>query len=243
MAAGTVKTKAIVSGLMELIERDALMINFLRRLNPPEIEVDSIDDSNRNLIKELIKDGYKIRLYKLYSDIYLPIFVGFISKGKTSNFHYGIGACASLDSEAAINKTLEECLFTFLYSKNIMDAKPKDANSIKALYEHFLYYQDEKFEQLIFKSDKIKYIKEKRTLKQVIKNLRDLKLEVFSKELTTPDIKSTKIRVFRVIVPGLVDLNKSHLLPREGARRLWEVPDKLKLKTKKRLSRLPHPFP
>ena len=106
-----------------------------------------------------------------------------------------------------------------------------------------MFKLDEKFEQLIFKSDKIKYIKEKRTLKQVIKNLRDLKLEVFSKELTTPDIKSTKIRVFRVIVPGLVDLNKSHLLPREGARRLWEVPDKLKLKTKKRLSRLPHPFP
>lgn len=243
MAAGTDKKKIITSGLMELIERDALMVNFLHRLDPPEILISSINDTNRPLIRNLNKDGYNIKIYKLYSDIDLPIFVGLIWKGKGKNIHYGIGACASLDSEKAINKTLEECLFTFLYSKNIMDAKPKDKESIKALYEHFLYYQDEKFNQLVFNGKTIKYSKEKHNFPSLLRNLKKLNLEVFFRELTTKDIESTKVRVFRVIAPGLVDLNKSHLLPREGAKRLWDMPARLGLKTEKNLSPLPHPFP
>lgn len=243
MAAGTDKKIIITSGLMELIERDALMVNFLNRLDPPEISIDSINDANESFIRDMAKDGYNIKIYKLYSDIDLPIFVGLIWKGKGKNIHYGIGACASLDSEKAINKTLEECLFTFLYSKNIMDAKPKNKESIKALYEHFLYYQGDKFAQLVFNSKSIKYSKEKHSFASLLRTLTKLKLEVFFKELTTEDIKSTKIRVFRVVVPGLVDLNKSHLLPREGAKRLWETPAKLGLKIEKNLSSLPHPFP
>ncbi|HPY12967.1 MAG TPA: YcaO-like family protein [Candidatus Paceibacterota bacterium] len=243
MAAGTDKKRIITSGLMELIERDALMTNFLQRLNPPEILINSINDPNKFLIKKLLRDGYKIKIYKLYSDINLPIFVGLVWKGKEKNIHYGIGACASLDSERAINKTLEECLFTFLYSKNIMDAKPKNKESIKALYEHFLYYQDEKFNQLVFNSETVKYLKEKYSFNQLLENLKKLGIEVFFKELTTKDIESTKVRVFRVVAPGLVDLNKSHLLPREGAKRLWSTPLKLGLKTERNLSPLPHPFP
>lgn len=124
-----------------------------------------------------------------------------------------------------------------------MDAKPKNKESIKALYEHFLYYQDEKFNNLIFNSETIKYSKEKYSFNHLLDNLKKLGLEVFFKELTTKDIKSTKVRVFRVVVPGLVDLNKSHSLPREGAKRLWSTPLKLGLETERNLSSLPHPFP
>ncbi|MFA6475947.1 MAG: YcaO-like family protein [Candidatus Paceibacterota bacterium] len=243
MAAGTDKKRIIMSGLLELIERDALMTNFLQRLDPPEILISSINDSNESLIKKLSEDGYEIKIYKLYSDINIPIFVGLIWKGKGKKIHYGIGACASLDSEIAINKTLEECLFTFLYSKNIMGAKPKNKESIRALYEHFLYYQDEKFNQLVFNGGTIKYLKEKYSFNHLLNNLQELGLEVFFKELTTKDIESTKVRVFRVIVPGLVDLNKTHLLPREGAKRLWDMPIKLGLKIEEKLNSLPHPFP
>lgn len=243
MAAGIDKKRAITNGALELVERDALTTNFLQRLNPPEILIYTINDSNRFLIKKLLKDGYKIKIYKLYSDINLPIYVGLIWKGKGKNIHYGIGSCASLASEIAIKKTLEECLFTFLYSKNIMDAKPKNKKSIKALYEHFLYYQGEKFNRLLFKSEAIKYSREKHSFRHLLKNLKELGLGIYFKELTTADIESTKIRVFRVIIPGLVDLNKSHLLPREGAKRLWNIPFRLGLKTENKLSTLPHPFP
>jgi len=243
VSAHTNKSKAIMGGLLEVIERDALMLNFLLRLNPPEIQLESIKGANGDLITKLKNDGYKIKIYKLISDIDIPIYAGLIWTEKKDVFHYGIGACAALDSKKAIGKTLQECLFTYLYSKDLLHLKQSTKGKIVALYEHFLYYQGDRFPKLLFKSKVEKY-KNKKVKKQTLCNiLKSQKLEVYYKELTTPDIKSTSIRVFRVIIPGLLDINKSHLLPRLGALRLWTVPQKLGIVRKNKISPLPHPFP
>ena len=55
MAAGFTLDECVQSGLLELIERDALMINFMQRLNPPEIDIETITGINKKLIKK-IKD-------------------------------------------------------------------------------------------------------------------------------------------------------------------------------------------
>lgn len=242
IAAHFSKEQAIVNGVLELMERDALMINFLQRINPPEIAIESINKENQWLIKK-IKSKYNFKLYKLFSDINIPIYAGFIWKKNNTKLHYGIGASASINSSDAIEKTIKECLFTYQYSRDMLDLKPSRKDKIKALYEHFLYYQDEKLHKLFFKSKVVEYKEELYSKNHLIDELKKNNLEVFYKELTTPDIVSTGIRVFRVIIPGLVDLNKSHKLRREGALRLWDVPLKLGLKTPKKLSPLPHPFP
>lgn len=234
--------KAIVGGLLELLERDALMINFLQQLKPPEININSIIGKNKKLIKK-IKCGYNIRIYKLFSDIRIPIFLGFIWKKRGNKVHYGIGACAALSSEKAIEKILKECLFTYFYSKNILDLKQKNKNNINTLYEHFLFYQDKKFFKLLPNSKQQDYKVERCSINFLVDELKKNSLDVYFKELTTPDVKVAKIKVFKVIVPGLIDLNKSHLLKREGASRFWDVPRKLGLKVRKNLSNMPHPFP
>lgn len=242
VAAHPQKEKAIRNGIMELIERDALMINFLNRLDPPEIDICSINDSNKSLIKSLLRDKYKIKIYKLYSDINIPIFLGFIWKEKQSQIHYGIGASASLDSSTGIKNTLEECLFTYLYSQNILNLKPENKKDIDGLHQHFLYYQGKRFNNLLFKGSKNKYEKESHTFQDLLKQLKKLNLNIYYKELSTSDIKSTKVRVFRTIIPSLVDLNKSYNLRRLGAKRLKEVPKKLGFNGYK-ISNMPHPFP
>ena len=242
MAAGFSLTECIQSGLLELIERDALMINFMQRLNPPEININSIYGKNKNLIK-MIKEEYDVKIYKLYSDINIPIYLSIIYKIENHKTHYGIGACASFDSDYAINKSLKECLFTYFYSLNIMDVREKNPQKIKTLYEHFLYYQGENFKELLFNSNIINYQKESLSFNELLASLKKLNLNVYYKELTTDDIKNTGIKVVKVIVPGLIDLNKSHVYPRLGANRFFIVPQKLKLKYNERLTEMPHPFP
>ena len=68
-------------------------------------------------------------------------------------------------------------------------------------------------------------------------------MEVYYKELTTSDIKDTKLKVVKVVVPGLIDLNKSHIYQRLDAERFWTVPRELNLKCSDKLSSKPHPFP
>ena len=242
MAAGFDIDNCIESGLLELIERDALMINFMQRLNPPEIDIETIKGINQELISK-IKEEYNIKIYKLYSDIDVPIYLAIIFKLHKKKYHYGIGACASLDSDYAINKALKECLFTYFYSLNIMDVRQSDSKKIKTLYEHFLYYQGDNFKSLLFDSKKIKYKKKLVTFKEVLNSLDENGIEVYYKELTTDDIVNTNIKVVKVVAPTLIDLNKSHIYPRLGAKRFFEVPKKLGLKYNNTLTNMPHPFP
>lgn len=242
MAAGYTIKDCILSGLLELIERDSLMINFSKRLNPPEIDIDTIEGANKEFINK-IKEKYKIKIYKLYSDIEIPTYLCFIWNEKKGKPHYGIGASANLDSDLAINKALRECLFTHYYSLNIMDLRKDKPEDITTLYEHFLYYQGDFFEKLLFKGEKINYKKEVYSYDDLKNSLEKEGLQVFYKELTTTDVQSTGLKVVKVIVPGLIDLNKTHIMQRLAAKRFDEVPKKLKIKINEGLSELPHPFP
>lgn len=242
MAAGFDLNDCIQSGLLELIERDSLMINFMQRLDPPEIDIDTIKGMNRDLIKK-IREEYSIKIYQLYTDIAVPVYLTYISKNEKNRIHFGIGACANTNSDYAINKALKESLFTYFYSLNIMDVRQKDPDKINTLYEHFLYYQEENFNKLLFNSKKIKYEKREFTFEEVLDSLKANDIEIFYKELTTEDISKTKIKVVKVIAPSLIDLNKSHIYPRLGAERFFSVPEKLGLKYNKKLTNMPHPFP
>ena len=111
------------------------------------------------------------------------------------------------------------------------------------MYEHFLYYQGSNFSKLLFSSKGEPYKRQKTTMEMVLSQLKKSNIEVYYKELTTPDVKNTNVRVVKIVAPGLIDLNKSHILPRKGANRFWEVPKKLGLKCSDELSREPHPFP
>ena len=242
MAAGFSINDCIVSGLLELIERDSLMINFSKRLNPPEIDINTLNIENKEFVDKISKN-YKIKIYKLYSDIKIPTYLCFIYNGEGKKLHYGIGASTNLDSNKAIDKALKECLFTYYYSLNIMDLRKNNPDEISTLYEHFLYYQGELFEKLLFESEKIKYIREIYTFDDVKKDLKSNGLKIYYKDLTTEDIRFTNLKVVKVIVPGLIDLNKTHKMQRLAAKRFNDVPNKIGINAKDGLSKQPHPFP
>jgi len=237
--------EAIKRGILEVIERDALMINFYRQLDPPEIDLDSITDSSLKFYIDKIKEkSFNYKLYLLYTDVKIPVCLGYIWKIYKDNLHFGIGACAALSLKEAIIKTIKECLFTYYYSKNLMGLKPKNKFEINALYEHFLFYQDKKFFKLLFKSGKIPYRPWKVSFNYLLKTLKKENLDAFYVDLTTKDVFKTGLRVVRVVIPGMIDINKNYFLVRQAASRFYSVPQKLKLKPRlRKLYNLPHPFP
>lgn len=172
MAAGTSIDMSIQSGLLELIERDSLMINFKQRLNPPEIDLNTIENKEiKQLIAE-IKKEYNIKTYKLYTDLKVPTYLSYIWNKEGKEIHYGIGAATNLDSDVSIYKSLKECLFTNFYSKNIMDLRKNNVEKINTLYEHFLYYQGNSFKDLLFESKIVEYKREILTFDEIVEDLR-----------------------------------------------------------------------
>jgi ribosomal protein S12 methylthiotransferase accessory factor len=241
-------SKAILNGLLELIERDAIALNFLKRLNPPEIDIRTIKSLKiQKILKKIRNDDFAVKVYKLYSDVDVPIFLSIIFRdfdSHTKKFHFGIGASATLSSDASILKSLQEALFTYYYSRNMLHLRQKKLLKIRSFHQHFLYYQDSaKFSQLLFKSDVVPYLKSEITKKRLFSSVNRSGLEIYYKDITTNDVASVGVRVVRVVVPGLIELNSSYKLPRRNARRFKSVPSYLGLRTISGISRLPHPFP
>ncbi len=242
--------QAILSGLLEVIERDAVMINFFQQLPNICVEIKSIlslcSPELQQLIETITKE-FNLVVFKQHSDIKIPIYLCYIwNKDLDSNpLHYGIGASASLDSDEAILKAIKECLFTHFYSKNMMHLRKKNKRDINALYEHFLYYQnDNKFFQLIRIDKTEKYNKKIISEQDLLNSLKQSGLSVYYYDLTTSDIrKHTAYVVVKTIVPGMVDLNKKFNMRRLGLKRLHDLPRKIGFKVPKEINNEPHPFP
>lgn len=244
VAAGKTILNAIKNSILEIIERDSVMINFTLNLCSPAVNLTNVENEYLgNLIKK-IRKSYRVKTFRLYSDIDIPVYMSLIWRKYKNKLHYGIGASANFDSDQAILKSLEECLFTYFYSKNILDLRQDNPDKIKTLYEHFLYYQDpELFQLLIPQTKSIEYVRSTTTLSRLLKELDKNNLRIFYKDLTTTDVRNVGIKVVKVVIPGMIDLNKTHRLIRKGARRFKDVPIKLGLKNKIIFSDLPHPFP
>lgn len=233
---------AINSGLLEVLERDAMMMNFHYSVKMDSIILSSLDGEAKVLLDKILKK-YNVKVYKLKNDIELPIYYSLIWTGKGKNIHFGIGASASIDSNTAVIKSLKECLFTYFYSKNIMDLKIDKSDQIEALYEHFLYYQGEKFYDLLRDGSNVEYTRQLTTHKEIINALEKKGYSAYYIDLTTKDIYCTGIKVVRVVVPGYVDLNKTHLLPRKNSNRYVEFAREIGLTVNKLDFTNPHPFP
>ena len=218
---------AYESALCEVIERDALMIYFYSGIPATKITPESIGEDIVPAIKDIIKD-FNILLYQLETDTSLRVYLGYIFS-KDGDFHYGIGASAALDSDVAVGKVIKECLFSYHYSLNLTEFRNPKKEKITQLVEHFLYFQDSiLFEKIVLPINKeTSYQRKVLSFKDLLSSIRESGYEIYVKDLTTPDILNSNIRVVRTIIPGYVDLNKTYTLPKKTSRRFLEVAEKL----------------
>lgn len=229
--------KAILSGILEIIERDAQMVRHYR--NDICECLDILKISNKELRKYISRasKGFRVKIFQMKSPTGIPTYGSYIWRNTKKGIHFGIGACSSLDSDVAIKKALSEALFTYHYSKDILDLKKNVVNEINALYEHFLFYQGDRFDILLNQLSKheIPYVRQKLDKGSINKILEKSGYLAYYKEITTSDIRSLGYVVVRVVIPGMIDLNKTHILPQKGLLMARKI-QKINLN-------LPHPFP
>jgi len=248
VSAHTTIEQAVLSGTLEVIERDALMVNFFQKLPRRSVDLasilENISTTHADFIKN-IQSNFQIKVFHLHSDLNVPIYLSYIwTDADEAPLHYGIGACAHLNSEDAIIKSLKECLFTYFYSKKLLHLKKTDKNAISSLYEHFLYYQDDKFYKLCDNAVVSSYSSHSLQERQLFESLEKAGLFTYYIDLTTKDIQSfTPLKVVKVVIPSMIDLNKTHGLLRRAAKRFETVPKTLNFNIHEPDDTEPHPFP
>jgi len=256
-------SKAAISAVCEVIERDAFTIMWQGGVSPPRIRPDSLDQLNTDLINRFERTGNRIDLFNLTTDCNVPTVM---AVSRSEQQHYPamvVAASTNLDPEEAVRKAIEELAHTWQLARDLKNRhKPLETegnfNNVVHQDDHVLLYCDCRNNYLSnFLWDSPRYM-DIQALTQMtsgnvvddfetlVSELRRLNYRVLIADVTTSDVAQLGLSVVRAIIPGFHPLFMGHRFRALGGRRLWEVPQKLGFRGVNKLSGdniAPHPYP
>jgi ribosomal protein S12 methylthiotransferase accessory factor len=227
-AASTELKKALIKGILELIERDAFLVYYLNGLLGEPLEVDD-NPKIKNLIT--IFKGYNLELYIFYQPTDINVFnITSLAIDKSGlNIIVSVGSCSEFNLENAIIKSLTEVVQILNWGRSIVTFSKK-YNSIKnkaklklSTFEERAFYwstQDKLTHvyELINNSFKLrkkplktsllkKKIKKPRSsieaLNYLLENLSKFSMDVYYANITPSKIRKTGIISVKVLIPQL----------------------------------------
>jgi ribosomal protein S12 methylthiotransferase accessory factor len=257
------RTKAILSAICEVIERDAFTITWQARLGRPHINVETLSPFNRDIVQRLERIKSTVTLLNLTMDVGIPTILSVLQSHVPDAPALVFAASTDLNPEEAVRKSLEELAHTRRLAQQLKTNLPSpisDPNFENIVNQdlHVWLYVDHNNTHLadfIFESqqrigfDEIENLAtgdpeiDLRTLLEQVENVNHRVLVV---NLTTPDISQMGLFVFRALIPGFHPLFMGYGMRALGGSRLWQVPQKLGYQGITKLTGdnpAPHPFP
>ncbi len=254
---------AILSGLYELIERDAFLLYWLNSLTPDKVDLNSIVNSEtQDLLKKCKQYHLKIHILKLKSDVPVPVFVSIVENLSETGPLYAAGASANLNPEKAILSSLYESLIVYASPvksdvKLASDFKPfsdswisRDERvalwknrSMKDSLDFLIRGKERNLEE--FLDSKLNFKDESEELSYLASELKKIGdgCEVYYYEAPQKYLKNVGYRAVKVVVPELIHLYLTESLANLNSKRIAEVPKKIGLTSAKAINIYPHPFP
>lgn len=207
-SAGNCIEEAILQGIFELIERDAVAIWWYNKLGCPRVDFSAVSPLLLRQIEEQLSPEYDVWVLDLTQDIKVPVMCAVSQHRVSGEFALGFGC--HLDSTISCQRALTE-LFQLIEIKD-NNTSPFQLSQINA--EAYLYGDQNNLHKLMPSEllssdlkDDIDYCLAE--LKKI-----DLDIIVINNSRAVLGLSSVK-----VIIPGLC-----HIFPYFGLDRLYQVP-------------------
>lgn len=259
------KDGAILSGLYELIQRDAFLIHWFNTITPLRVDPESITNNEfRRLFFEAKKYSFEVHCLNLTLDLKVPTFAVIVTDSSGIGPSISLGASCKPNPELALLGAFEEAwsIYHWMRSrtpcnlpKNYKPFSDPSINQEKrlrlaanpTLRRHYDFLTRGKMTPL--QEHKFDYpidfpnINEELTciLKTIEAN--GPGYEVYSHMPQHAILSRLGYHSAQIFIPKIVPLNLREIAPPLGSGRLKEVPDKLKLKVNRNFNTFPHPFP
>ena len=268
LAAATTREEAILSALLETVERDAFTIGWMHRRAGRRINVDD-EDVQQTLRVRLWADrpSVDLKFFDLTTEVPIPVVLVVMRRQSEYGPVACVGAASRLSPRRAVGKCIQEAGQNFPYLRHLMESEKgwqpaTDFSNLINFDYHFLNYV--KRPDLVPKAfaffdeceDRValSQLPDHATgrvladLEYCVAQLGEAGFEVIVTDITTPEIAEVGFSVVRVIVPGLVPLHGDHRRPFLGVRRLFDAPFCRGLHARGHspesgLNPFPHPFP
>jgi ribosomal protein S12 methylthiotransferase accessory factor len=255
--------EAAVSGICEVIERDAFTIAWQAMLSMPKIELHSLSVENRDLVQRFERVGDLVILINITMDVGIPTILGILCGRALDSPAFVFAASTDMDSEKAVRKSLEELAHTRQLAQQLKRSTPSllaspPYSGVNEKDHHVRLYCDHANAALInflFASQKRLRFDEiyspgtdrsEEDLTILINKVHDTQCRVLLADLTSSDISNLGLKVVRAIIPGFHPLFMGHKLRALGGSRLWQVPQSLGYQGINRDTGdnpAPHPYP
>ncbi|MET0553031.1 MAG: YcaO-like family protein [Vicinamibacteria bacterium] len=264
LACGPSVDQACLSGLCEVVERDAFCILWAHRLRLPRITV-APGRLDGILRQRFAPSGLRFELTSMALDLDLPNFVCVCSGDSAYGPLVSVGASCHLDPETALLKAVVESAHARLWMKQIIRSRPDwrpdaDYANVRTFEDHVLAYRWPHVQaELDFLTDDARPVLSTdavpcratghaaRDLEACVALVARSGLEPIRVDVTTEDVAELGLHVVKTLVPGLQEINGRHDLRFLGGRRLYEVPERIGLPSRGSedldLNPAAHPFP
>lgn len=261
-ASGRSLHAAVLSGLYEVVERDAFMISWLHRLPLARIDIQS---SRR--VWQVFEDRFerpflRYALFRMASDVEIASILCLVVDESRDPVMVCAGGASHLDPETAALKALTEAVQTrqwaiFMGKRDEPMVIEPDYSNISDFENHvFLYGYGDMLASVSFLLDSENEIafsdlprratgSPREDLRHAIAAVEAVDCEIMLADLTTPDCAACGYTVVKVFIPMMQPLNGDHRHRFLGGRRLYTIPQALGYSAGgiETLNPDPHPYP
>lgn len=263
LACGASFDEALERALLELLERDAFMIAWWRRLSLPRL------DWSSNAWMEAVDRRYFRPTGLTYTALdlswvhELPIVVGVVRGAPGSGAALGVGAAATDRVEQAWWRALAEAFASRSACRKLRLLEPErryaeDGSDVISFDDHIRFYgDDERAERASFlwSGEETRQVDAVGSLPadagerraELLTRIGRAGSRAFAVDVTAPDVAAGGLHVIRAVAPGLCPLDAEHNSRFLGSRRLLGPSERDTLTGRARtiedLNPLPHPFP
>lgn len=260
-ACGSQLQDAMVSGLLEVMERDALMTSW--RLNRETVdrseEVLHDEEVRRSLARFHPVEG-RVSCHDLSNDLGYPVVLAKFESERDQPSVVIATACA-MTLEMAAAKAIEELAANLILLREHLAAGtaiPARAEEVRTMEDHGLFYCDRTRHSALKRLAGCRSAKDepKRSrgtaldrsemLAGCAGKLKEAGLKAWVVNLTRPEVEDLGFHVVKVVVPGAYPIEFGWDHPRLGGNRLGKLAERWGVPLPKRPEQFnlaPHPFP
>lgn len=261
-AAHTNLRLAILSGVVEALERDAFVVHWLNQLSRPVLDTTGVADP-WGLQAAMETAGFEIRYVDITTDIGLPTVLQVVRDRHDADFFIANSASGA-SPEHALGKLMRELVQVssgYIHDPARMRGSATAADTPDAvldLKDHLHYYQRAEHNEhasFLLASDACAPIdtlawsgrsfNDPQTLEYVLGLIRRSGKDVFVVDCTPPLLAEVGLRVVKAVIPGIAPLYSGRARRRLGGRRICEAPRLMGLRSQDtslaELNPWPHP--
>lgn len=199
---GTVE--ALLSGLYEVIERDAAVLSWYSTFEPLSLSVE--DDHFETMVKRARSEDLEVTALLLTQDVDVPVVAASVHRVDGEWPRFAIGTSAHLDATVAARSALAEALQNWLELRGMGPEAAADADGAIGKYagipDGVGRYVDADGQVPAESVGPDAVPSGEAHLDAVVERLRDVDLDVYAAKTTTSDVETVGFEAVRAVVPA-----------------------------------------